>query len=152
MLVVFVTIAFMGPLMLSAYAKGLTVHLAINTNLQSQTARIETFQFGTMIAVNNNEHINPGTTNIDLQYSDGFIEDGASIQICVTAQSDNIRSCGNGYNSQEKKPEYVSVDLYGSIPQPQLQQEPQQGGQSQSQSQSLGPIYICPSEGECVIK
>ena len=41
-----------------------------------------------------------------LHYPRGIIETGP-FQIYVTLQYDNIKSCGNGYNSEEKRSETV---------------------------------------------
>jgi hypothetical protein len=105
----------------SVHSKGLKVLLAVNTDLENQSARVDTFQFGHMLAVSG-QFINNGATNIELHYADGLIKKGASFEVCVTAEGDNLRSCGTGYNSEKSKPEYVSVRLYSSIPQTQQPQ------------------------------
>lgn len=95
------------------YAKGLKVFLTINTNQRSQDVRIETYQHGNQIDTRTG-FINTGITELTLQYTEGLIETG-DFRICVTALSDNLYACRNGYNSEEKKPEYVSVNLFRSL-------------------------------------
>jgi hypothetical protein len=139
----------MIPLVSEAYAKGLKVNLEVNTNLGSQDVRINAFQSGSEIYAHN-EFMNNGITLFDLQYPNRLIENGESFQICVVTITDNLQSCGNGYNSDEKKPENVRVDIISSsTPQPQ-----QQPDQSQSQSQSSNNennnnVYVCPPEARC---
>jgi hypothetical protein len=111
------------------HAKGLKVFLTVNTNVGSQPANIETYQHGNKV-YSHGWSIGAGTTT--LEYPDDLIETG-SYEICITAQYDNLRSCGTGYNSEANKPEYVSVSLFGSTQPPQ---QLQQQGPSQSQSQS----------------
>jgi hypothetical protein len=95
------------------YAKGLKVFLTIDTNQRSQDVRIETYQHGNQINTRTG-FTNTGITELTLQYAEGLIETG-DFRICVTALSDNLYACGNGYNSEEKKPEYVSVNLFRSL-------------------------------------
>ena len=95
------------------YAKGLKVFLTIDTNQRSQDVRIETYQHGDQIDTRTG-FINTGITELTLQYTEGLVETG-DFRICVTALSDNLYACGNGYNSKEKKPEYVSVNLFRNL-------------------------------------
>ena len=92
-----------------------------------------------------NGFINTGSNNLDLQYPDDLIENGESFRICVTGQ---VESCADGYNSEAKKPERATVNLYGNFPAPAPQQQQQQDDQqSQSQSQSStnnNNVYNCP--------
>ena len=135
-----------------ATSKGLKVDLTVETNLQSQPARIETYQFGSIIGVNS-DYINTGTTNIRLQYPSGLIENGESFQIRVIAQTDNLYADGNGYNSEAKKPEHVSVSLFGNSQQhvgdSQAQSSSNENTNTNSLSQSQATtIYIC-KDGGC---
>jgi len=57
--------------------------------------------------------MNNRITEFTLQYPDELIDVG-HFRICVIAQSDDLQSCGNGYNSEEKKPENVRVNLFGN--------------------------------------
>ena len=89
------------------------VFLTVDTNQRSQDVRIETFQHGNRIDTCNG-FINTGITEITLQYPEGLIETG-DFRIYVTVLSDNLYAYGNGYNSEEKKPEYVSINLFRSL-------------------------------------
>lgn len=103
-------ILFMQP----AHAKGLKVDLTVVTNLVSQSVSIHTYQFGGLVYTHDSSIYN-GITNINLQYPDDLIKTG-NFQICIVAA---IQACGNNYNSEEKRPENVFVNLFGTnSPQP----------------------------------
>ena len=127
-----------------AHAKGLKVFLSVDTNLASQGVEIDTFQFGDWIHTHTG-NINNGFTQLTLQYPEDLVRNG-DFEICVYGVLADFESCSLGFNGKESKPEYVTVELYGSnMPSQQLQ--PQQGGQSQSQSQSSeNTIIICQQE------
>jgi hypothetical protein len=56
--------------------------------------------------------------------------------LCV-AVSANIENCAFGYNSEEKKLEYLTVNLYGSnIPQPQEQSQSQSSNNENNNANS----------------
>jgi hypothetical protein len=129
-----------------AGGKGLKVNLFINNVLTTQNAVIETWQDGRFVQSDtwNIQYTNVGGL---LNYPRGAIESGP-FQICVTLQYDNIQSCGNGYNSEEKRPETVSIS-FSSAPSPAP--DTNGGGSAQSQSQSQTTI-ICPANAKCIIE
>ena len=111
-------------------AKGLKVYLTVNTNLAGQPVEIYTSQFGENVEIHDS-YMDNGYTEFELLYDRGMVVNG-EFKICVYAVNADIEECTYGYDSEAKKPEYVSVDLFGSIiPQPVQQQD-----QAQSQSQS----------------
>jgi hypothetical protein len=61
-------------------------------------------------AISQHQWINQGVTQITLQYDDGLIHTG-EFRICVEIYDGIESSGGNGYNSEEKKPEYISVNV-----------------------------------------
>ena len=113
MIVALITSSIISQQQQLVYAKGLKVFLTIDTNQRSQDVRIETYQHGDQIDTRTG-FINTGITELTLQYTEGLVETG-DFRICVTALSDNLYACGNGYNSKEKKPEYVSVNLFRNL-------------------------------------
>jgi hypothetical protein len=54
--------------------------------------------------------MNSGLNEYTLEYPSGLIDAGY-FRICVTTESDDWYNCGEGYNSREKKPESVFVNL-----------------------------------------
>jgi hypothetical protein len=136
--------------------KGLRVFLTVNTNLQPQNAKIETYQFDNWVQVNQ-AYLNGGTTQIELNYQKEAIQNNNEFGICVTAESSNLRSCGYGYDSSEKKPEYVTVDLYGDHGQQSFSEPSQSQAQSSSNnnennnalSQSQETTIIICNDGKC---
>ena len=103
--------------------------LTINTNLIDQPVAIDTYQFDEFV-VGYDSYMNNGATEHELNYLKGEIVNG-EFMICVNAVDTGLEQCAWGYDGPEKKPEYVTVDLYSNgTPQPL------NNGNSQSQSQS----------------
>jgi hypothetical protein len=125
-----------------AHAKGLKIYLSVNTNLAGQGVEIDTFQFGNWIYTHTG-YINNGFTKLTLEYPENLVRNG-EFEICAYGVHADFESCSFGYNGKESKPEYVTVELYGSN-MPSQQSQPQQGGQSQSQS-TENTIIICQQE------
>ena len=162
--VTLVTVAAIGMLLMTtdvfgSGAKGLKVYLTVNTNLAGQPVEIYTSQFGENVEIHDS-YMDNGYTEFELLYDRGMVVNG-EFKICVYAVNADIEECTYGYDSEAKKPEYVSVDLFGSnMPsQPQPVEQPPQQDQSQSQSSNnennnansqsqTTNIYIC-NDGEC---
>jgi len=75
----------------------------------------------------------------------------SEFRICVSV-SNGVQGCSQGYNSEEKKPETVNVNIHNDLTYlaPEPQQE-QQFGQSQSQSQSDDDTIIICNEPRCEV-
>ena len=147
----------------NAYAgeKGLKLYLTVDTNIRNQDIGIETYQHGRNI-YSHDGFMNAGLNEYTLNYPNGFIDIG-QFQICI--QTNDGRFCGDGFNSEEKRPENVFINAnegrnFGSVPQ---QQDDSQGqsqasnqeqltSQSQSQTQGDTIIYNCPANSRCVIE
>lgn len=144
-----------------ASSKGLKVFLTIENSQPSQNGRVAIFQDGSLMT-SNEYFINSGRSELTLQYPSGWIDTG-SFEICIRL-SDGAEGCGDGYNSPEKKPEYVTVYI-GQLDTSGLIDIPNQGN-DQSQSQSQGSsnennnalsqsqetkIYICNDKG-CTVQ
>ena len=146
-----------------ASSKGLKVFLTIENSQPSQNGRVAIFQDGNLMT-SNEYFINSGRSELTLQYPSGWIDTG-SFEICIRL-SDGAEGCGDGYNSPEKKPEYVTVYI-GQLDTSGLIDIPNQGN-DQSQSQSQGSsnvnensnalsqsqetkIYICNDKG-CTVQ
>ena len=135
--------------------KGLRVFLTTNTNLAGQEVEIITNQFGERVQTHNG-YMNNGQTEFELKYDKGTIVNG-EFKVCVHATLADIEECKYGYDSREKKQEYISINIYETnLPQPQPEEQ-----QAQAQSQSSNnnnenslsqsqatTIYIC-KEGGC---
>jgi hypothetical protein len=128
------------------FGKGLKVYLTVNSDLSSQSANIVTWQ-GASEKYSHNDFINTGSTQLTLEYPDGLINTG-EFRLCVTAGS--YSNCSLGYNSEEKKPEYITVDLYA--PRSIVPQTHEQQGQSQSQSQSSDNTIIICNREQCDVR
>ena len=123
-----------------AGGKGLNVNLFINNVLTAQNAVIETWQDNRFLQ-SDTWYIQYTNSEGVLHYPSEVIETGP-FQVCVTLQYDNIQSCGNGYNSEEKRPETVSIS-FSSAPAPAP--DSNGGGSDQSQSQSQDQtVIVCP--------
>jgi len=128
-----------------AGGKGLKVSLFINNVLTTQNAVVETWQEGRFIQ-SDTWYIQYTNSEGVLAYPGGVIETGP-FQICVTLQYDNVQSCGNGYNSEEKRPETVSIS-FSSAPAPD-----NAGGSDQNQRQSQDrTVIVCPANARCIIE
>ena len=92
-----------------ATSKGLKVDLEVASDYGPQNAEVDTFQDGRFISTHD-QFIDQGSWVYGLQYEKGDINNG-QFEVCVFLTSDQIEGCGNGYNSEEKKPENVFVDL-----------------------------------------
>ncbi len=57
--------------------------------------------------------MNTGRNEYTLQYPSQLVENG-DFEICIQTWNGD-HSCGNGYNSEEKRPEDVFVILYGQV-------------------------------------
>jgi hypothetical protein len=108
--------------------KGLKVYLTVNSDFPSQQASIGTYQSGDNVDERYG-FVNLGTTEITLNYQMGQVENGP-FQICIRL-NDEVQECGKGFDSEEKKPEYVIVNLHGGDPTPMPSK-----GNSQAQSSS----------------
>lgn len=109
------------------FAKGLKVYLTVDSNQRSQEGTIRTYQYDQVVDTRF-DWIPQGTTQLTLNYQEKQVENG-EFQICITLE-DSVSGCGNGYDSEEKKPEHVTVNIHS--PHVLLGNE----GDSQSQSQS----------------
>jgi hypothetical protein len=146
---------------LYASSKGLKVFLTVDTNLPSQSVRIETYQ-GENWVYSHDGYINTGTNELEMQYPSHTIESGRPFGICVTALSVNLRSCGDGYNSEGKHPEHVYVNLFGNNNQPSESSSSSSASSSSSSSSSENTItntnansqtvIVCPANSSCVIE
>ncbi len=111
--------------------KGLKAFLTVNTNLAGQPVEIYTSQFGENVEIHDS-YMDNGYTEFELLYDRGMVING-EFKICVYAVNADIEECTYGYDSEEKRPEYVAVDLFGSNMPPS---QPVQQDQAQSQSSS----------------
>jgi hypothetical protein len=119
--------------------KGLKVYLTIDSNQRSQDAFVTTYQYGDIVSSGPNIFVNQGTSEETLTYQSGQVDEG-EFRICVRL-NDGVEGCGNGYNSPEKKPEYVNINI-------NRQQVLLGNNNAQSQSQSQETtIYICNDDG-----
>jgi hypothetical protein len=131
---------------LHATSKGLKLYLTVDTDLLGQDIRIDTEQHGRWV-YGHDGFVNTGLNEYTLEYPRDLIENG-EFQICVTTQNDDWYNCGEGYNSREKKPERVFVNLItGQTTSPDTQSQTE--SQSQSQSQT---VIVCPANARCVIE
>lgn len=157
-LIMISTLILSGIILQPVQAKGLKVFLTIDTNQRNQDASIETYQHGNQIDTRTG-FINTGITELTLQYPEALVETG-DFRICVRLY-DGVEGCGIGYNSPEKKPEYVSVNIQRQ----QVLIDESNSGQSQSQSQSqsnennnadsnsnTNTVIVCPPNEKCVIQ
>ena len=92
-----------------ATSKGLKVDLEVASDYGSQNAEVDTFQDDRFISTHD-QFIDQGSWVYRLQYENGDINNG-QFEVCVFLTSDQIESCGSGYNGEEKEPESVFVDL-----------------------------------------
>jgi hypothetical protein len=84
------------------------------------------------------------------------------LRVCVNTLNNDESSCTTGYNSEDKQPEYVFINLfseeYRNLPNGDIdsQGEPRFGfgtAQSQSKNNELTTTIInCPPESRCVIE
>ena len=129
---------------MQASSKGLKLYLTVNTNLPNQDIGIDTYQYGNRI-YSHSGFINTGTNEITLNYPRDLVDNGP-FRICIGTWNDG-QACGDGYNSEEKKPEGVYVSLYVFAP------PPEDTDQSQSQSQDQQQtVIVCPANARCVIE
>jgi hypothetical protein len=148
-----VAIVLMATIIPNVFAsgKGLRVFLDVNTNLAAQDVKIITTQFDQRIQTHDG-YMNNGYTQFELEYNKGMIQNG-KFNICVHAPDAGIQECINGYNSEAKKPEYLSVNLDGSnMPQPQDQSQSQSSNSENTNDNALNQsqettIYICKENG-----
>lgn len=139
---------------LQASSTGLKLHLAVDTNLRSQDIGIETYQDGRNI-YDHDGFMNTGSNEYTLNYPNGLVNIG-QFEICIN--TNDGRFCGDGFNSQESRPESVFINAqegrnFGSVPEQedsQDQAQVQDQDQSQSQSQGGTTIINCPQNAECV--
>jgi len=150
---------FLTPMtVLQASSKGLKLYLAVNTNLRSQDIGIETYQNGRNI-YDHDGFMNTGSNEYTLNYPNGLIDTG-QFEVCIN--TNDGRFCGDGYNSEERRPESVFINAqegrnFGSVPddsqsQSQASSQEQETSQSQSQSQGGTTIINCPANARCVIE
>lgn len=146
---------------LQASSKGLKLYLTVDTNLRSQDIGIETYQHGDNI-YGHNGFMSTGSNEYTLNYPSGRVDTG-QFEICIN--TNDGRFCGNGYNSEESRPESVFINAqegtnFGSVPQQQddsqsqsqASNQEQETSQSQSQTQGDTIIYNCPANARCVIE
>lgn len=147
-----ITLIVSGIVLQEVQAKGLKVYLTVDTNLPSQNLRMETYQFRNVV-YSHEGFMNNGITDFTLQYPDELIDVG-DFRICMIAQSDNSQSCGNGYNSEEKKPENVRVNLFSSNERqsPSSSSSSSASSSSSSSSSSDTTVIVCPPEETCIIE
>jgi hypothetical protein len=102
---------FTYPPLQSAEAggKGLRVFLNVDTNLPSQDAEIDTFQYGRFLDTQD-MYVSNGYYEYELSYPSGLIDEGP-FEVCVYLVYDDIEECGSGYNGEEKEPESVYVNM-----------------------------------------
>jgi hypothetical protein len=136
------------PALVYAGGKGLKVSLFINNVHTTQNAVIETWQNGRFLQ-SDTWYIQYTNSEGLLTYPRGVIETGP-FQICITLQYDNVQSCGNGYNSEEGRPEAVSIS-FSSTPAPGPDNNRDGSDQSQSQSQDQ-TVIVCPPNSRCIIE
>ena len=117
---------------LHASSKGLKLYLTIDTDLPSQDITIDTEQFGQLV-YGHDGLMNTGINEYTLEYPSGLVENG-DFRICVTTVNNDWYNCADGYNSKEKKPEHVFVNL---VRNQEVSNSPNVQGQSQSQTQTL---------------
>ena len=142
-----------------ATSKGLKVDLEVASDYGSQNAQVDTFQDDRFISTHD-QFIDQGSWIYGLQYEKGDINNGP-FEVCVFLISDQIESCGNGYNSEEKKPENVFVDLTsGSVPtalEPPTENNAASAASSSSDNENTNAsqsqtVVVCPAGEKCVIE
>lgn len=139
---------------LQASSKGLKLYLTVDSNQGSQDGTIQTSQYGRVVDTRL-QYITQGNYQYELRYQKGQVDNG-DFQICVTLNN-GVNNCNTGYDGPEKKPEYVTVNLYRDVVPQASDNDAQSQSQSssnnnnnenlQSQSQST-TIYIC-NDGMC---
>ena len=138
-----------------AGSKGLKVNLSIDSDRFVGSTQIRTYQFGNEV-YDHTAVIERGYSDRTLSYPSGVVETG-NFRICIEG------SCGNGYNSPDKKPEYVDIHISGTEPnevgsegqdysQAQSSSNTNENNNANTQSQSqTTQIYIC-DEGGCKLR
>jgi hypothetical protein len=139
------------------FAKGLKVYLTVDSNQRSQQGTIQTSQYGRVVDTRF-DWIPQGTTQLTLNYQESQIDNG-EFQICISLE-DIVSGCGNGYDSEEKKPEHVTVSMHSSHvllgelngnSQSQSQNSNNENNNNNALSQSQETkIIICTTEKGCI--